>query len=269
MNNGTSPAALGLTPIPIRGTLEEAWRLVRSYPRQVVLPIAVIQMPVALATSVITAVLFLTTFSDEPAENANTLFADGSPGAVLVVVLLAAVDILFGLVARGGAVVGAAAASAGRRVRLVDALDPAFTRMGGLILLALAVASLVVVSVVLIIPILILPYVLLRLAISFEAFMLEGISPPRAFRRSWELTRGRVLRLLGVLLLLAVTLVVPFLAIGLLNLAGGGSRTGDVLVFASTAFVQAALTVPLLAFSTATTTTFYLKARTAHERRLA
>lgn len=250
-----------LAPIAVRGTIAEAWRLLLANPRQTVLPMLAVQAPVAVIVAVATAVLFLTTFSDEPAENANKLLSDGSRTVVMALLMLTAFEALFAQVARAGTIVGAAAAAGGKHLSLPQTLDPAFTRMGGLIVMTIAFLAVIALAVVTIVGIFLLPYLALRLVLAFEVYMLENIGPMDAFRRSWRLMSGNVLRMLGVLLILTALFLLPLLLISTVGLIEGGSRTTTVLINATAALVQGLLVVPFLALVTTTTTLFYLKAK--------
>ncbi|MGE5595843.1 MAG: hypothetical protein ACM3S1_07395 [Hyphomicrobiales bacterium] len=247
--------------IPIRGTVRDAWRIFLGWPRQTILPMAAVQVPVALVTSVVTAISYLTVFKDEPVRDISEIFEDGPSGQLFLMLVLFAVDVLFSQVARGATIVGVGQAARAHRLSLSEALDPAFTRMGGLLLLAIVLGAGAIVLAFTVVGIVVLPYLALKFVLSFEAYMLEGLRPWPAMKRSWALTRGNLISLLGVLVLAALILVGPLLVVQLLGEAVGGSRTMEVILNAVVAFVQTILLVPLLAFLTAVTTMFYLKAR--------
>ncbi|MCZ7578403.1 MAG: hypothetical protein M5U18_15640 [Dehalococcoidia bacterium] len=106
-----------------------------------------------------------------------------------------------------------------------------------------------------------LPYLALRLALSFEAFMLEELGPLQALRRSWNLMRGHMLRMLVVVLITAAILFGPFLVISLIGEGVRGGRNTQVILGAMYSLVQGVLLIPIVAFITATTTVFYLNLR--------
>ena len=97
--------------------------------------------------------------------------------------------------------------------------------------------------------------------------MLEGISPWGAIKRSWALTRGNVLRLLGIILLSALAVAGPLLVISGLGAIIGGGRSVRVLETGLYIFAQGVFVVPLVAFLTATTTLYYLTIRVTHDER--
>jgi hypothetical protein len=66
-----------------------------------------------------------------------------------------------------------------------------------------------------------------------------------------------MLRYLGVLLVSFGLVLLPFVAISLLELAIGGSRSAEVATTAVVTALQGILVVPLLVFLTAVTTVFY------------
>lgn len=242
--------------LPARQVIATAWNLVTSRPREVMGPVAVVQVPAAIAASIITAAMLLTVFADEP--------LDATRGGQLALVLMvSAGEALFAQVARGAAIVSIAGVLQGRPVPLTAALDPAFTRMGGLFALALIVTAGVAVAAVSIVGLLLLPYLAVRFALAFEAFMLEGRGPFAALGRSWTMMRGHMLRMLGVVALTLLIVVGPLALLSVLGGAVGGSRTTRVLAEAGVSVVQGVLLVPLVAFVTATTTVFYLNLRDA------
>lgn len=240
--------------MPARKVIGTAWGIVTNHPRQAMLPVAVIQIPVAIVTGAILAVLLLTVFGDEEIDTTKG-------GQMLALLLLSAGQALFAQVARGSTIVSIAAVIRGKPLGLTEALDPAFSRMGGLLALVVLVSAGVLVAFVTLIGLVLLPYLVLRLALSFEAFMLEDLGPWQALRRSWQLMSGHMLRMLGVVLLTAVILFGPFLFVSLLGEAVRGDRSTQVILGAAYSVVQGVLLVPIVAFVTATTTVFYLNLR--------
>ena len=240
--------------MPARRVIGTAWGIVTDYPRQAMLPVAVIQIPVAIVTGVILAVLLLTVFSDEEIDTTKG-------GQMLALLLLSAGQALFAQVARGSTIVSIAGVIRGKPLSLTEALDPAFSRMGGLLALVVLVSAGVLVAFVTLIGLVLLPYLVLRLALSFEAFMLEELGAWQALRRSWQLMNGHMLRMLGVVLLTAVILFGPFLFVSLLGEVVRGDRNTQVILGAAYSVVQGVLLVPVVAFVTATTTVFYLNLR--------
>ena len=177
--------------MPARKVIATAWALVTHHPREAMLPLVVIQIPVAILTGAVLAVLLLTVFGDQEI-NTN----DG--GQLLALLLVSGTQALFAQVARGSTIVSLAGVIRGQPLTLTQALDPAFSRMGGLLALVVLVSAGVLISFVTLIGLVLLPYMILRFALAFEAFMLEDLGPWPALRRSWELMRGHMLRMLGV-----------------------------------------------------------------------
>lgn len=265
-NDGTPVPALPPLP-PVRGTIANALRLVWRQPRETMLPLLAIQLPVTLAVSALTVILYLTVFKDEPVEGMQDALAGGRGAPLFLFLATTAAQALFAQVARGAAIVSIAAAARGKPVALTGALDPAFTRMGALLALVLIVGVAVVLAFVSIVGLVFLPYLAVRTALCFEAMMLEGLSPLAAIRRSWNLTHRNVLRLLGVVLLSAAVVALPLLAVSALGGAVAGGRTARVLETGFYLLAQGVLIVPLVAFLTATTTLYYIRIREAKDAR--
>ena len=251
------PAGPSALP-PVRATVARALALVRQHPREALLPLAVIQLPVTLATAALTIVLYLTAFKNEPVETMQGALSGGASAPLFVFAVTAAVEGLFAQVARAASIVSIAAVARGRPLPLTSALDPAFTRMGALLVLVLIIAVGFGLAFVTIVGLVLLPYVATRVALCFEAMVLEGIGPWAAIRRSWSLTRGNVLRLLGVILLSVLVVLIPLVLISALGTAIGGGRTTRVVLTGLYTFVQGGLAIPLAGFLTATTTLYYL-----------
>lgn len=267
--------------ISIRGTLSESWWLLWRQPRLVLLPWLAVQLPVAALGAAVTAVLYLTVFRSEAVKPTSDLFSDGATAALFVYLAVTAFEGLFAQVARAATIVSVAATVRGKPKTLTEALDPAFTRMGPIILLVallgLCLAStLVAVSILVLIPfagaaiaLAILSYVAIRTSLSFEALMLEAVGPWQALRRSWAITRGRTLRLLGLILAAFVSIAIPLLCITSLSYLITGGRTVEVILTAAVTFAGGVFEVPLFAFMSTVTTLYYLKAREMDDVRTA
>jgi hypothetical protein len=240
--------------MPARKAVSAAWTLVAEHPREAMLPLLVIQVPVAVITSGVLAVLLLTVFGDEEIDTTKG-------GQLLAVLLIGAAQALFAQVARGGTIVSLAGILTGKPKSLTESLDPAFNRMGGLLALVLLVSGGLFLAFITLVGLVVLPYLALRLALSFEAFMLEELGPVAALRRSWQLMRGHMLRLLVVVLLTIAILFGPFLVISLMGEAVRGDRNTEVILGALYSLIQGVLLIPIVAFVTAITTVFYLNLR--------
>lgn len=262
------PAVAPTRPQPgVRRTVGDAVRIVWRQPRATLLPLLAIELPVALVVALLTVVLYLTAFEDEPVEAMQDAVAGGAGAPLFLFLATTAAQALFAQVARGAAIISIAAAARGKPVSLTAALDPAFTRMGALLALVLIIGAGVALAFVSIVGLVILPYLAVRVALCFEAMMLEGIGPWAAVRRSWALTRGNTLRLFGVVLLSAAVIALPLMAVSALGAAIGGSHTARVVETGAYIVAQGLFVTPLVAFLTATTTLYYLTIRAAQDER--
>lgn len=246
----------GPAPIPVQATIRAALRVVTGHPRHILPPVAAVELPVVILAAVVTVAASLTWLKDEPLDPLEP----GATKTLFLFLVTTGALLIFSQVARCAAVGAVAGVVRKQPISLTAALDPAFSRMGGLIAITLthlAIYSLIVIPVVGWVA---APYLALRVALSFEAFMLEGGGAVQAIRRSWALTQGRLIRLIGVILLSALFLVGPALILSVLGLAVGGSRTQQVIMDGFYQVAQGVLIVPVVAFMSATTTLFYLQA---------
>lgn len=250
-----------LAHIPIRATVAEAWGLLRSRPRALLLPLIVVQVPVALVSSLVVATLLLTTFREQPFQVLGSVSDATDRGLIFLLVAVAAAQLLFAQVARCATIVAVAAEVAGRPATLTGSLDPAFTRMGAVLAqtIALIVMGAAFVASVVLLPL--APFFLARCGVSTEMMILEGQGPIAAIRSSWQLMRGRVIRFVATLLLSGLVLLGPLLILSLLNPGIAGGRTALVWEYAAVSFAQAILAIPITGFLTAVTTLYYLRAK--------
>lgn len=232
-----------------------------SRPRQTILPMAAVQIPVALATSIATVVLYLTAFEDEPVLTVNEMVDSDARGQLFAFLVISAVTALFSQVARAATSVGVASAAAGKAISLSMALDPAFTRMGALLVLGVLIASGAFVLVLTVVGMFVLPFLALKVALSTETLILEGNGPWAAIRRSWQLTNGNMLSLLGTLVVTIGLVVGPLLLVSLVSLIVTGDRTQQLVLAGVATFLQTVMLVPLFAFVTSVVTVFYLQAK--------
>jgi len=247
--------------IPVVATLKEAWHLVRLHPRRLLMPMAVITIPLALIIAAVNAALFLTIWEDEELVGLGTLTSDTARPVMFGVVVLVAIDMLFAQVARAATIVAVASVVEGRPGSLTDCLDPAFTRLGGLLVLIAVIAGLLGVAFVTVIGVLALPYVMIRLGLAFDAYMIEGLGAWPALRRSWSLMHGRILRLFALVALSVVCALPILLTLSALEVSIGGDRAPQLLILTVFAGVRSAIFVPVVGFLTACTTLYYFKAR--------
>lgn len=251
------------------GTVRQAWRLIVANPRQTVLPMLAIEGPVACITAAITAALYLTAFDGRHVWLPGDALS-GQRGPVFAYFALGAFELLFAQVARGATVLGVANARAGKRVSLQALLDPAFTRMGGLLLLAIVTYGIIFLGIVLSITIvgaLIALFIFLRWSLVFDIFMIEEQPARASLSKSWGMMRGNMLRYLGALLVAFGVALLPLVAISLLQLAVGGGRDAVVVGTAIATALQGVLIVPILVFLTAVTTVFYLNLKERNDVR--
>jgi hypothetical protein len=244
-------APTGAALLPVRRVIATAWDLLTTRPREALLPVAAIEIPVALISAALLAAALLTVFSDVPLDPQDSTY-------LALLVAVGAGQALFTQVAHGAAIISVAGLLRGKRKSLTESLDPAFTRMGGLFALLVVLVGVAFLLVLTVIGLVLLPYLLVRLALSHQAFMLEGRSPFAAFGRSWAMMRGHMLRMLGVMLLTMLIFVGPAFLIAALDGLVTGSRETQLLLQVVVSVVQGFLAVPLVAFASATTTVFYL-----------
>lgn len=258
-------APAGRPTVSIRETLLQTRQTIVERAGQTLSPMFAVQMPVAVISAIAIVFVYLAVFPDEPVRPLSEMVSDGSRGLLFALVTTEAFQLLFALVARGATVVAFAAAANGKHMSLSEALDPAFTRLGGLLLLAFTLAAVVIAGVFSIIGIFFLPYLLIRWGLAVECYMLEGQSAFGSLRRSWQLTSGVTLRLLGLLLAAIALMILPLLAILALGLVVGGGRTAEVLLAGGIGIVQSALEIPLMVYLSGVTTLFYLKVKVRND----
>lgn len=101
-------------------------------------------------------------------------------------------------------------------------------------------------------------YLEARFAVAFQLFLLEGAGPVDAFRRSWRTMKGNVLRMVGILLVMAVVgIVLAVLAtvlIALFSPSYDTTRTIQIIVAGALAIIPGALTIVAV-------TLYYLRLR--------
>lgn len=254
-------------PPPVRQTIATAARLVSQNRQQILLPLAIVQAPVALLIAAVTAALYLTVFSGKAEVVPPGVLGTGDSDQIFVALILTAVEGLFTLVARGASIVAIAGAARGRSVSLTQALDPAFTRLGGLLLIIAISAVAVGIAALTVIGLPLAFFAAIRFALVFDAFMIEELGVVDSFKRSWRLTRRNMLRLLAVAALSALIVLPAVFVFSLLSGITADSRTAEVLLVSGAAVVQSILLIPLVAFATATTTLFYLRLKANSDAR--
>lgn len=258
-----SAAAGGGAPRAGAGeTLRAALALMRDHPRETMAPLAAVQVPLAIAATLVTVLLYATVFADETyPQRGLTGASEGGPFAAFV--LVAAVTVVLGLVGMGATIVSVEAVARGRPVGPREALDPAFTRLGGLVALA---GTLIVGAAALaftIVGLAAIPFLGLRVALAPQALMLEGTGAFPSLRRSWGLMRGNMLRLLVILLaVIAVPLILGLLA-PISPAPGEAGRAARMAIDAGLQALQTAIAIPFGAFASTALTLYYLRIREA------
>ncbi len=243
-------------------TLRAALALMRDHPRETMAPLAVVQVPLAIAATLVTILLYATVFAGEPyPQRGLTGASEGGPFAAFV--LLAAVTVVLGLVGMGATIVSVEAVAQGRPVGPREALDPAFTRLGGLVALGGTLLVGAAALAATIIGLAAIPFLGLRIALAPQALMLEGAGPFASLRRSWGLMRGNMLRLLVILLaVIAIPLVLGLLA-PVSPAPGEAGRAARMAIDAGLQALQTAIAIPFGAFASTALTLYYLRIREA------
>jgi hypothetical protein len=243
----------------VRRTFADGFRLVIEYPRQTLGPMLVILVPVGMVTAVALAAVYLTVFDDR---DLPTIFDfKGDRSELFVLLILYGVELFFTVIAVGATIVSAAACARRSPIPLVEALDPAFTKIGKLLVIAIAIYLGLVFLIASIIGIPVALYLLVRLALSGQGYMLEGGGIREAFTQSWHRTRGHM-RSLGALLILAALSFFGSLAVvGMIGVVQPGGRTAEIVTIAGVSILQSVVLIPVEAAIVAMMTLFYLNAK--------
>jgi len=237
-----------------------AYRLLRERPRQSLAPYAAVMVPLSVATAVVSTALYLTVFRNEkypPGFN--------EVDAVLFVTLCVfAVSFVFSSVGHGAAIVGTTAAYRGQPKRIAEILDPAFTRLGALLSIAIILGALLFGLAITLVGLPIAAFLGVRLSLAVQVMMLEERSPLGAIGETWRLTSGHALRLLGLLGLLILVALPLALLLSVVPAAWEGEgRTARILLDGMTDLAIGLASIPLGAYFGAATTVYYLKLREA------
>jgi hypothetical protein len=253
-------------PEPHRDSMDATWlralNLIRKNPKATMWPLAVTQLPFAVATAVVFFYLFYEAYPEAEFASFDWL-SDAPNGIRLTMLFLGAAQSLFSLVGAAATMVAVNGIVQARPVSLPQALDPAFTRMGGLLLLGVMFNLLMLATLIGLIVVL---YFVIRLGIVLQTYVLEERTVGSAFVRSWQLMRGRMFRFMG-LLLTAVPFAVVLLFVASLILSivtaplTSSGRTAELIVQSIALFAVGAALVPIGAYLATSTTMFYLTAR--------
>ncbi|MEP7216034.1 MAG: hypothetical protein ABI782_07250 [Anaerolineaceae bacterium] len=253
----------------MRDVLRESRQLFRQNAKAIMLPMAVFQIPLAVIGAIVPWVLYATVYSEQLHPFDAQSLADGPRGLLFALVVVAWVWVMFLALGFNSTIIAARDAQKGVHKTLPELLDPSFTHLGGLLILALGAAALwfaiLATSITVLAP-LVLLFTALRLALSFHSFALNEARPRTAMFESWNTMRGNVIRLLGlllgtlpgiVLMLLAGSLALVFVSIPFAII--GTSRGPTLAANAVGTIVLGVVLIPVFCYVTTTTTVFYLK----------
>jgi len=238
-----------------------AFSVMKAYPEETMLPLLVTQGPLAVLNAVVYFVLYQHAYPQAKYDTLNPI-GEAPPTLVLWLVLTNAVYSLFTLVGAAATMVSVRAALAEKPLSLSKALDPAFTRMGGLLVLGVLFNVMLGVTLVGIIVVL---YLVIRFGLAFHVYILGDAHAMAALGRSWQLLRGRMLRFVGVLIsatpVIAGVVLAGSLAMGIALapfVSDDLGRTATISLNAVAFLVFGLLAVPIGAYVSGLTTIFYL-----------
>ncbi len=267
-DSGPPPPPPALPPRAARRDEDAAlWlrtlNVMRKNPRATLLPVAVTQMPFAVGTAAVFFYLFYSAYPDADFTGFNWL-GEAPGGLRLTMALVGAAQSLFSLVGAAGTMVAVAGLAQGKPVPLAHALDPAFTRMGGLLVFGVVFNVLLIVSSI---GLIVFLYFVARWGLAIHAHVLDDASILGGFGRSWRLMRGRMMSFLALLLTaipLALLLILGTSVVFGLLVAPFGTdpgRTTELIVQSVALFGVIVTFVPVAAYLATSTTLFYLSAR--------
>ncbi|MXX19861.1 MAG: hypothetical protein F4X03_13815 [Dehalococcoidia bacterium] len=250
-------------------TLSAAAALMRDHPRETMLPLLAIQAPLVIGTILVTILLYNSVFADEVYPQGGLIgVREGGAQAFAFTVVLA-VGLVFGAVALAATIVSTGAAAQGKSLSITEALDSAFARLGGMlvltaiflvgaVLLALLAGTNLLLAVAAGVAAL---YLTSRVAITYQVYLLEGGGPVEALRSSWNRTPGHMLRLLGIILVGATLVLLVGLLVPVFPEPGSMSREWRMAVDALLQILQGGVAIPFVAFAHAAITLYYLRIR--------
>lgn len=250
------------------GLLRDSIRLMRAYPRATIVPMAAIQIPLTVLTAIASLVLYTTVFSSETYPTGGIYGVNESGRPLFAMVIILASNGLFAFVAQGATTIAIAGTATGKPPGVAASLDPAFTRMGALVVLAVIFIAGTVVLAFSIVGIVLLPFFALRFGLAVNTLMLENLTPLQALGRSWRITKGHMLRLLGALLLTGIVVLIPLLIVQALGLiAADAGRNARMIADTILAIVDGLIAIPFVVLPIAVTTLFYLDLKARNDVR--
>jgi hypothetical protein len=206
------PSAGGGGAIPPRGLgdiLSTAFEIYRANAAKLITIAAIVVVPLTLIGALIAKVLFAQNCNGRDIQTVQDLqnFANDCTtstigrslllGALGWLIIIAIQQLLLGALTRGGA-----QAILGREVDVKGSYEYAFSRLGGLILLALLIAIVVGLGFLLfIIPGVIF---LVFLAVAVPAFIIERLGVTESMSRSWNLVKGNWWFTFGVIIVAGI-----------------------------------------------------------------
>ena len=242
-------------------TLSAAAALMRDHPRETMLPLLALQAPLVIGTILLTVLLYSSVFADEVYPRGGLTGATEGGDQVFVLVVVVALAAIVGVVGQAATIVSVAAVALGKPLKLSEALDPAFTRLGGLIGLTLLFAIAGGVLLITFVGWVLIPFLIARFGVAYQIYLLEQTGPIEALSRSWRTMHGNMLRLLGIMLV-GIALAV---LIGLLVPASPGpgsvAREWRMAADAGLRILQGGIAIPIAAFAHAAITLYYLRIR--------
>jgi hypothetical protein len=221
------PGAGGGGQIPQRGLgdiLSVAFDVYKANAAKLIQIVAIVVIPLTFVLALLTQVAFkqhcdvenIQTLNDLTANCVTSALRSLSIGAIGYFIAVAIQQLLLGALTRGGA-----GALIGREVDVSESYRYAFSRLGGLIGLALLIALVVGVGfILLVIPGIIF---LVFLAVAVPAFIIERLGVTESMSRSWKLVSGSWWHVLGVIF---VAGIIAGVINGILTAIGGNTFFG-------------------------------------------
>ncbi len=256
------PSAGGGGAIPQRGLgdiLTAAFELYRANAAKLIQIVAIVVVPLTFVSALLTKVAFKQSCTEAGLQTAQTVqdVVDRCTGGYFRGALLAAIGFFIAVAIQqlwAGAVTrGGAAATLGREVDVRASYQYAFSRLGGLIGLALLVGLVVGVGfILLIIPGIIF---LVFLSVSVSAFIIERVGVTEAMSRSWKLVSGQWWH---TFIVIVVAAIIAGVVNGIITAIGGSTFIG-AWIFSSIAQI---ITGPFVAL---VNVLLYIDLRARHE----
>lgn len=248
----------------------------RANPRTM-LPLLVTQIPLSIAAAVAWVLLYAVAFPDVEVDSGSLFTGDAPRRLILWIVVISWSHALFTLVGVAAAILAVRSVVQGRPQPVTASLDPPFTRLGGLLVIFAILQGLLVAGAALfvtLIGLLLALFVGLRLGMVLHTYILEEVGVGTAVRRSWQLMRGNVFRLLGAVIMVvpvmfatlaAATLVLVLLLIPFYS--EDPSRNVALIANAGVFLALGAALIPTGTYFAATTTLLYYRIGGAHHDR--